>query len=48
MMNLVDEHYLSLHKHHFVAGRNFNARLETAKETEVIVNEQLAETIQHW
>ena len=40
-MNLVDENYLRLHNHKFVAGRNFVARADNAKEDEVIVNEQL-------
>lgn len=40
-MNIVNEHYLPLHKYKFLAGRNFFQRPETSKESEVIVNEQL-------
>jgi putative ABC transport system permease protein len=40
-MNIVNEHYLPLHKYNFLAGRNFFQRPETSKESEVIVNEQL-------
>ncbi|HMI64487.1 MAG TPA: ABC transporter permease, partial [Cyclobacteriaceae bacterium] len=39
--NHVDEHYLPLHQHVFLAGRNFNPKPEQAEETEAIVNEQL-------
>lgn len=41
MVNLIDEIYLPLHKHQFIAGKNFSTRTETATETEVIVNEEL-------
>jgi putative ABC transport system permease protein len=39
--NFVDEHYLPLHNHKFLAGKNFNAKTENAEESEVIVNEQI-------
>jgi ABC-type antimicrobial peptide transport system permease subunit len=39
-VNFVNEHYLPLHEHEFVAGKNFSARAETAEESEVIVNEK--------
>jgi ABC-type antimicrobial peptide transport system permease subunit len=39
--NHVDEHYLHLHQHAFLAGRNFSPKPEYAEETEAIVNEQL-------
>jgi putative ABC transport system permease protein len=39
--NHVDEHYLPLHQHTFLAGRNFNPKSEASEETEAIVNEQL-------
>ena len=39
--NSMDEHYLSLHGHKLLAGRNFSAKPVTAEaESEVIVNEQ--------
>ncbi len=42
MSNHVDENYLPLHQHKFVAGGNFIARPSTAEAvTEVIVNEQV-------
>jgi ABC-type antimicrobial peptide transport system permease subunit len=41
LLNLVDEHYLPLHQHQFMAGRNFHPKQENAEEHEVIVNEQL-------
>ncbi|MCF0073019.1 ABC transporter permease [Dyadobacter sp. CY261] len=40
-MNMVDEHYLPLHKHELLAGKNFTLRPEKGKESEVIVNQQL-------
>lgn len=40
-LNFVDEHYLPLHKHQFLAGKNFTTRPKEGEETEVIVNEQL-------
>ncbi len=39
--NTVDENYLPLHEHKLVAGRNFNAKLDSANETEIIVNEDV-------
>jgi putative ABC transport system permease protein len=39
--NFIDENYLPLHDHTFIAGRNFTARAGKAEETEVIVNEQV-------
>jgi ABC-type antimicrobial peptide transport system permease subunit len=39
--NAVDENYLPLHNHVFLAGRNFLAKSESAAETEIIVNEHL-------
>lgn len=41
LQNMVDEHYLPLHDHQLLAGRNFNPKTEDADETEVIVNEQV-------
>ncbi|WP_221408911.1 ABC transporter permease [Ohtaekwangia koreensis] len=40
-VNMVDENYLPLHQHRFLAGRNFNPKTKEADETEVIVNEQI-------
>lgn len=37
----VDEHYLPLHGHTLLAGRNFSARADSAAESEVIVSEQV-------
>ena len=37
--NTIDEHYLPLHKHKLLAGRNFTAKTND-EETEVIINEQ--------
>jgi putative ABC transport system permease protein len=37
--NSIDEHYLPLHGHKLITGRNFTARTENEKESEVIVNE---------
>ncbi|CAG5068077.1 hypothetical protein DYBT9623_00805 [Dyadobacter sp. CECT 9623] len=39
--NQVDEHYLPLHQHQFLAGQNFTARPEKGKESEIIVNQQV-------
>ncbi|QHT71922.1 FtsX-like permease family protein [Rhodocytophaga rosea] len=40
-MNYVDEHYLPLHQHTFLAGRNFNTKANALTESEVIVNGQV-------
>ena len=37
----IDEYYLPLHGHTFLAGRNFMAKSDSAVESEVIVNEQV-------
>jgi putative ABC transport system permease protein len=37
----IDEHYLSLHRHTLLTGRNFSSKAENAEESEVIVNETL-------
>ncbi|MCE7054693.1 ABC transporter permease [Algoriphagus sp. AGSA1] len=39
--NKVDEHYLTMHSHTFLAGRNFHPKLVDSLETEVIVNEEV-------
>lgn len=39
-MNFVDEYYLPLHDHQFLAGKNFTSRVEQSDESEIIVNEQ--------
>lgn len=39
--NFVDEQYLPLHQHQFIAGKNFSARPKNGEESEVIVNEQI-------
>src|SRR6185436_19705171 len=40
--NAMDEHYLSLHGHKLLVGRNFSVKPVTAEaESEVIVNEQV-------
>jgi ABC-type antimicrobial peptide transport system permease subunit len=39
--NAIDEHYLPLHGHKLLAGRNFSAQTENAVENEVIVNEKV-------
>jgi ABC-type antimicrobial peptide transport system permease subunit len=39
-LNLIDENYLPLHQHTFLAGRNIHAIAEGAEESEVVVNEQ--------
>jgi putative ABC transport system permease protein len=38
--NQIDENYLPLHGHKFLAGRNFTPLAEGAEESEVIVNER--------
>lgn len=38
--NSVDEHYLPLHGHKLLAGRNFSAKANKDSESEVIINEQ--------
>ena len=40
-LNLVDEHYLPVHKHKLIAGKNFSLRPKKGEESEVIVNEQV-------
>ena len=40
-LNVVDENYLPLHEHKFLAGKNFVHKAENATETEIIVNEQI-------
>ncbi len=37
----IDEHYLPLHGHTFLAGRNFIAKPDSVLESEVIVNQQV-------
>lgn len=39
--NTVDENYLPLHNHKLLAGRNFEARPDSAEESEVIVNQSV-------
>lgn len=39
--NTVDENYLPMHSHTFLAGRNFNPKLVDSLETEVIVNQEV-------
>lgn len=39
-LNFIDEHYLPLHEHTLLAGKNFTPRHEKAEENEAIVNEQ--------
>jgi ABC-type antimicrobial peptide transport system permease subunit len=39
--NIIDENYFPLHDHNLLAGRNFIAKSDSAKETEVIVNQQV-------
>ncbi|TLV02534.1 ABC transporter permease [Dyadobacter luticola] len=43
--NRVDEHYLPMHNHKFLAGSNFKLRPEEGKESEIIVNQQ---TLKHF
>jgi len=40
-LNMVDENYLPIHKHRFLAGTNFLLRPKKGEESEVIVNEQV-------
>ena len=40
-LNLVDEHYLPLHNHKLIAGKNFALRPKKGEESEIIVNEQV-------
>ncbi|MVM37506.1 FtsX-like permease family protein [Spirosoma sp. HMF3257] len=40
-LNLVDEHYLPVHNHKLVAGKNFTLRPKKGEESEIIVNEQV-------
>jgi ABC-type antimicrobial peptide transport system permease subunit len=40
-LNFVDEAYLPLHQHQFLAGTNFRTQSKQGKESEVIVNEQV-------
>ena len=40
-LNLVDEHYLPVHNHKLIAGKNFALRPKKGEEREVIVNEQV-------
>ena len=40
-LNLVDEHYLPIHQHRLIAGKNFSLRPKKGEESEVIVNEQV-------
>jgi ABC-type antimicrobial peptide transport system permease subunit len=39
-LNFVDENYLPLHRHKFLAGKNFTVKPAKGNETEIIVNEQ--------
>ena len=39
--NIVDDRYLPLHEHEFIAGKNFTPMTANAAESEAIVNEQL-------
>ncbi|GAB3940897.1 ABC transporter permease [Spirosoma harenae] len=39
--NMVDEHYLPIHKHKLLAGTNFRLRPKQGEESEAIVNEQV-------
>lgn len=39
--NYIDEHYLDLHHHKLLAGRNFNPLPDSAIESEILVNEQI-------
>jgi ABC-type antimicrobial peptide transport system permease subunit len=40
-LNVVDEHYIPLHQHTLLAGKNFQLRQEKGKESEIIVNQQV-------
>jgi putative ABC transport system permease protein len=39
--NSIDENYMPLHGHQLIAGRNFITKPDSAKESEVIVNQQV-------
>jgi len=39
--NFIDEHYLPLHGHKLIAGKNFKSKGENSTEDEVIVNEKM-------
>jgi putative ABC transport system permease protein len=39
--NMIDEHYLPLHGHTLLAGRNFKPRYDTLPESEIIINEDV-------
>lgn len=41
LYNTVDNNYLTLHKHVFLAGSNFSPKTDSATKTDVIVNERL-------
>ena len=41
MLNFVNENYLPLHEHKFLAGKNFTPKPENGEESEAIVNEQI-------
>ena len=45
LLNFVNEHYLPMHEHKILAGRNFAPRPENAEESEVIVNQK---TLKHF
>ncbi|GAB3774662.1 ABC transporter permease [Spirosoma horti] len=40
-LNHVDEHYLPVHDHKLIAGKNFTRRPKKGEESEIIVNEQV-------
>lgn len=40
-LNKVDDHYLNIHEHKLVAGKNFTLKPKPGEESEVIVNEQV-------
>lgn len=44
--NFIDEHYLTLHGHKLLAGRNFSSKGENAEESEVIINEKVLRRFQ--
>lgn len=39
--NMIDEHYMTVHDHTLLAGRNFSSRPGEVEESEVIVNEEV-------
>ena len=39
--NLVDEHYLPVHGHRLIAGRSFHWKPDSARGSEILVNEEL-------